>query len=378
MVTENVWSKYIDYISVSQIKTHARNPRRWVLEKVLKLPTCSSPATELGSMVHDEFEKYGRGEEYDTESLPGRLWDKYLEVSAGGKFAPQDTTQFETELRMQTSEDLPPFLGYVDSYTPSKTAPVILDYKTSGSKKYFLTEDELLYDPQMVVYAYWALQQNPTANLIYLAHVQIAYKLKREPVAITHTRASRAHIEKQYYLVTERVRSGILNTLRQLDEGLRPLEMSTLRCAECDCSFGPKSCEFRHICQRRVTPEQYCEVYEQNSDKNTRELKQALTEYAQSAIIKSEEGDTMMSVRKGQSILNLAYAVRAARNKFGNIANTWDRREHITASVVLHVEGAKPDLVLLPQHFISGTVDPDYMPIITQLKEAGFELAVHF
>ncbi len=48
----------------------------------------------------------------------------------------------------------------------------------------------------------------------------------------------------------------------------------------------------------------------------------------------------------------------------------------MTNSVVKYVQDKKPNVVLLPGHFIGGTLDPEYSPIVTQLKELEIKVAV--
>lgn len=374
----------IEHISVSQVKTHARNPRRWALQKLLKLPTAGSHYTKLGKDVHTALEEtitnnLGPGV---YNGIVGSCVDEFLEHST----VDYGMAMVEREIRMPTRPGLPPFLGYIDVFIPGPT-PRIVDHKTSRTKKYFLKEEDLQNDPQMLVYAKWALDETG-ADRCTLQHNQFAYSLKRRKFQEVVTEVTREHVEREFAKLLDEVQAGIRQTMDEYEKtGVAGL--STAKCNGCRNAFGPRSCEYYSLCCGNVTEQQYRDTYAklaEDGEVMMQPLQDALdcckmfepmvlTEKPRDVIISTKEKVMGCCQEKSNKIV-LSDVVAKAREKYANINDKWDRSDKIIAATVHHVTGQSPDIVLLPSHFINGTLDYEYQKVVTQLTEKGIQVAV--
>lgn len=365
-----LWEKYIEHISVSQVKTHERSPRRWALEKLVRLPTCDSPYTAIGKQIHDDIEQHLKGERELEDMSPHaqRLLELWREMPHG-----HDITGVETEISIKIAEDLPPFKGFIDVYGPG----FILDHKTSGSKRYFLKPDTLATDIQMMVYAYWYFT---TVGLeeeeLLLVHNQYCYKIKNNPLTQCAVTVTRAEVMDAIEQLRDKVRWGIVKTIEEFDQGLLPVG----GCGDCRCAFGPNSCEYAPICDGYATDKEYLEIHAKlREDQESVYISDMVDALHNQPLTEKEDDDIIVEKVHEEpmpKILDLTTPVKKARDKFKNINNTWDKRDAMTKAVMDFVLKDKPDLVLLPAHFIGGTVDPEYAPIVTQLKENNILTAV--
>lgn len=387
------WRKYVQHISVSQLKTHERNPRKWALEKLLKLPTCGSYATAIGKMVHTALEMYYSGQPYESHPIT----DKCITAAQEGLYwlnSYKHLYTLEQEIWLPATEgyDRPPFYGFIDVYIPEYSGaipgPMIMDHKTSRGSRYFLSDEDLKTDDQMMVYAYWAMEQSGWKYKgCYLRHNQFAYSLKRDVLRYAQAWVTADEIKEHMRDVEERVKSGILATIEKFDRaGIHSISGSA--CRNCRNAYGPNSCEFAGICDGVITSEEYKSLHGKLAgagDVNTADITEAvlnftptLTPLAESDIINIEEKDMGCCNEKLSIIQPLSIVMAAARDKYKDVTNTWDRREAMTKAVIAHIEKEDINEVSLPSHFIGGTCDPDYVPIITQLKEMGVRVYVEF
>lgn len=142
-----------DHVSASQINTFRDCPRKWWLQKIKKLSTPSSSAAEMGRRIHAVLEDYltkGQMPDNSTEGLIAQRGLEYLPLPG--------TSAVELPIHQKLPiKDAPvDVLGYVDClYLPRKEGelPIILDHKTTGSKKYTKNELEMETDVQLHVYA---------------------------------------------------------------------------------------------------------------------------------------------------------------------------------------------------------------------------------
>lgn len=368
----------IHHISVSQIRTLLRNPRKWAMEKLAKLPTCGSPQIELGKTIHEGLERLAGGDMKvlaEAEPFYKEIYEHVLE-KAEPHIMRADAV--EQEINIDNSAwGLPPILGYIDAihFDYNNSGPVLVDYKTSRTRRYFLDEDGLKRDIQLMVYAYWAFTETDWGkdlDEISVGHVQIAYSLKLKKVVNCFVTLNREDVCIAYSALMEQIKPVLTATVEAYTKhGLAGL--SAEECDSCNNAFGRDSCEFYGVCCGRYSDCQYKDAYKKLEEKGPvgrLELNEELTENEFSAIIKeSKESDNMW-------VVSLTSYVNVAREQFGNITNTWDRREAMTKAVVKALKKDGATMVILPSHFISGSLDPDYMPIVTQLKELGIKTAV--
>jgi len=401
------WKKYVDYVSVSQVKNHDRSARKWALEKLLKLPTCGSAAMELGSEIHEALELCASG--FYTQEILGTMTDTYGEISRRcvkefSENCDVDLTyaEFEVGFTQVVSEKVPPFKGFIDIYVPDyKGHPMIMDHKTSKTKKYFLDVDGLKNDAQMMVYAFWALNQNPTASGVWLQHNQFAYSLKRKVYFVTRTFVSAGEVLGFMHDLVQDLWEGILKTISKYDEGGQYSIADRSGCRACNNAYGPNSCEFNPICTGVCSIPEYKEAYKEaskdlpeGSRPHVKDLKDKIYELAaqkdlpekeEDVIIKQEskEGGTMSELKSVEEtnlmIVHLSVMMRKARERYKGLINIWDRRDAMTQAIFQYLEHYEKEpkdfIVLLPSH-MRERVAPDYEPVVTLLRERGYVVAI--
>lgn len=362
---DNLWRKYITHISASQIKTHRRSARRWAIEKLLKLPGKTSEAMEFGSRIHKIIEDMYEGRYHsDLSDLEDSIISDFMDHSYPDPAVIGPQHEVEKKIKYYLGPGLPPVVGFIDLYIEG-TIPTIVDHKTSRTRRYFLSARDLKTDIQMILYAAWALSKNLGAKGVKVVHNQIAYSLIRQKTKVVTTHICRERVDLELAKIRKEVRDGIIQTIKRFDSG-RLGAVSPVGCTTCSCAFGPNSCEYSAVCSGRATPAQFLAM----SENNREALKKDLTNQEKSDIIKVSS--------EGSMIVYLPDIVKKHRDNSAHLNSVWDRREYITAHTIKEIEDmGKIDFVLLPLHFAGG-LDPDYQPIISQLKERGQACAIQY
>jgi RecB family exonuclease len=181
----------IPHVSASQITTFRDCARKWYLQKIVKLPSPSTAATQLGGEVHAELENWLRDGTPFSEGLAGDV------AKSGAHLVPLDRP-IEIELSLDKSlpiADSPVrVLGFIDALYPAHAR--ILDHKTSSNKKYTKTPRELAHNVQLMLYGK-ALIDHTQHERVHLTHVYYGTRgaawSKRVDVTVT-----RDHIEHQW------------------------------------------------------------------------------------------------------------------------------------------------------------------------------------
>lgn len=133
--------------SASQVDTYNTCNRKWWFNKILGIETPPHPSAVIGTEVHAQLEAYL--EEKATADSLGPIARTAL------PFAPKPGTVYIE----QSIEELGlvagglPALGYIDVLDLTGDIPQVLDWKTTSNFRYAKTEDELLRNVQMSVYA---------------------------------------------------------------------------------------------------------------------------------------------------------------------------------------------------------------------------------
>lgn len=183
----------IPHVSASQIKTFRDCPRKWYLQKVVKLPSPSTAATELGGQVHAELEAWLRDGKEFSATLAGEI------AKSGAHLVPTDR---HVEIELSLAERIPisdspvKVVGFIDALYPYEPA-MILDHKTSSNKRYTKTARELAHDVQLTLYAKAYLDHAPDVDEVTLTHVYYGTRgapwSKRVDAQVT-----RDHVETQW------------------------------------------------------------------------------------------------------------------------------------------------------------------------------------
>ena len=191
-----------EHLSASQVQLFQLCPRKWWLNKIAGIPdSAPTAALELGSEVHARIEKYllGGG---DTMGPIER---------AGFHFLPKPLSLgIEHEISDFALEGVP-VRGRIDGWNASgewiddegETRPMspntteIIDWKTTSNLQYAKNASQLAVNPQMLIYAKYALKLLPELNNVRLSHGSFQTARGRGALK-TSTVCSREQVEVNY------------------------------------------------------------------------------------------------------------------------------------------------------------------------------------
>ena len=195
------------HVSASQLKTFRSCPRKWYFEKICKLPRPVSDSAELGRAVHKVLEDYLR----DKAPLGTGPLDKI--ASQNVEHLP---THAKIGVEVALHKDLPikdaplDVVGFID--VVDFLNHEVVDHKTTGAGgRYTLSAQELLSDPQMLLYGYAYLLNHPLLNRVRLTHL---YYGTKKPFSHRSTvQASREQLRAGY--------DGLVLTMEQMIEAAK-------------------------------------------------------------------------------------------------------------------------------------------------------------
>lgn len=165
--------------SASQVDTYQSCNRKWWFNKILGIEIPQHPSAAIGSEVHAQLEAYLE-EKSPADSL-GPIARTAL------PFAPKPGSVYveeSIETLGLTAAGLPA-LGYIDVLDLKSDPPQVLDWKTTSNFRYAKSEDELLRNVQMSVYAKATLAMFerldlPTPSSVRVTHVAMLTKAPHE------------------------------------------------------------------------------------------------------------------------------------------------------------------------------------------------------
>lgn len=190
-------------VSPSQINSYNDCPRLWWYQSVLGLETPQRDSAALGEAVHAQLEAY-----MDKGTLPDESTEAGSIAASGISLLPEPETCW-TELKMH-DDDIhfrwPPVVlsgipvsGYIDLCDITVTPPLVLDHKTTSDLKWAKTEEELLCDPQMILYGSFVLgacdkqdiptEEVETGHVVYLTRG--ARRARKTTVVLTREHLAR-------------------------------------------------------------------------------------------------------------------------------------------------------------------------------------------
>ena len=159
------------HVSPSQINTFKRCPRRWGFSRVAE--RTSTPATRFGTRVHEILENW-----LEHKTLPSANTDEGLCALSGISHLPMPKTDgMVVEAPLDMVYDGVTYVGRIDLLIVDGDAVTVLDHKTCSDLRWMKTEDELLDDPQRIVYSHWAAT---TQNVAHVTAKWVYYQ-KRPP-----------------------------------------------------------------------------------------------------------------------------------------------------------------------------------------------------
>ena len=165
--------------SASQVDTYQTCNRKWWFNKILGLEVPQHPSAAIGSAVHAELEAYLE-EKAPADSL-GPIARTAL------PFAPKPGSVYVEEAIESlglTAAGLPA-LGYIDVLDLKSDPPQVLDWKTTSNFRYAKSEEDLLRNVQMSVYAKATLAMFdkldlPEPKAVRVTHVAMLTKTPHE------------------------------------------------------------------------------------------------------------------------------------------------------------------------------------------------------
>lgn len=165
--------------SASQVDTYQTCNRKWWFNKILGLEVPQHPSAAIGSAVHAELEAYLE-EKAPADSL-GPIARTAL------PFAPKPGSVYVEESIESlglTAAGLPA-LGYIDVLDLKSDPPQVLDWKTTSNFRYAKSEEDLLRNVQMSVYAKATLAMFdkldlPEPKAVRVTHVAMLTKTPHE------------------------------------------------------------------------------------------------------------------------------------------------------------------------------------------------------
>ena len=143
----------LTHYSISNLKLHSTNPRRWALTYLEKWKEPASVALTFGSDVHSYIEYLLRGR---RGVIPTALsdTDKGVLNNWYRQFAPIGDIHIENKFSVMLLNNTPPLIGIVDLWYKNPLSGLhIFDHKTCKGP-YCLTAPQLLTDWQLNMYAY--------------------------------------------------------------------------------------------------------------------------------------------------------------------------------------------------------------------------------
>lgn len=233
--------------SASQISTYMACPRKWAWTYLMALRGPGTASTELGSAMHRQLENYLKGGELDFTEPAGNV------AASGLQHLPAPCTPgVEVESSFEFTERHR-WYGLKDVRIPG-LVPHVMDHKSTSSLGWAKEPEDLLTDPQAILYAKDELRQSAWSDCVDLTWIYYQTK-KPNKSKTTHLRIYEAQVETAFEVMEEAADEAldIARGARGLDgEELRGYILaSPFNAGHCE-DFG--GCQFRGLCN--LSPEQ--------------------------------------------------------------------------------------------------------------------------
>lgn len=157
-------------VSPSQIKVFKNCPRRYVYEYVEGLRGASTLAQQFGLEGHRYLENWLLEGRLPPQSAAGQVALQGIQSTALPKLG--SNYLIEQEMLIPLSLDVSLY-GRIDCVELGDI-PTIIDHKFTTSKKWVMTVDQLVLDPQAIIYASWAMLEY-NVNVVNLKWIYYIY-----------------------------------------------------------------------------------------------------------------------------------------------------------------------------------------------------------
>lgn len=162
----------LTYVSASQIQLYMDCPRKWYNTYVLGMRQPSTPAQILGTDIHTQAENFLKfGIEPDQSKKAGQIFSRGIHLLPKPK---ECVVEHGFECKVGGSSL--PIKGFIDVYYQEGFEFIILDHKTSSSKRWIKSEAELAINPQLITYAAYAFENLWDEDDITVSHVYYGTK----------------------------------------------------------------------------------------------------------------------------------------------------------------------------------------------------------
>lgn len=235
--------------SPTQISTYIECPRKWAWRRIAKIYDPPNASAALGTETHALLEKYltdGTMPDHVAHPTAAKV------ASAGLHLLPAPGTKgmlLERSFRFQSPRTHYVYNGLKDveiepgvpvvTLGADGSAPIVIDHKTTSSiDSYAKSADDLLYDPQAIIYAIDSMARFES-RLVDLRWVYYQTKGPSKSY-VTSQRIDSSHAAKVFEVI-EQVASEAASAL---DRGIEPLDLEPNPSA-CSAYGG---CPHRHRC----------------------------------------------------------------------------------------------------------------------------------
>lgn len=200
------------HVSPSQISTFARCPRKWAFSRTAE--RSETPATKFGTKVHTILEDWLLERKLPSPNTPeGRC---ALEGLPHLPMPKSDGLEIERPLLM--FYDNVKYVGRIDFIVTTKSTVTIGDHKTTKNLDYAKTVEDLLDDPQRIVYSHWAAEEFDRDEV----HAKWVYYQRHPAASITvELTESREEIADRFKKLHEKYSLPIVQS-----DGIPPMEMT--------------------------------------------------------------------------------------------------------------------------------------------------------
>jgi RecB family exonuclease len=140
------------HVSPSQINTFARCPRKWAFSRVAERN--ETPATKFGTKVHEILESW-----LLERKLPSANTQEGRCALEGLKHLPMPQSEgLHIEHPLEMEYDDVRYVGRIDFIHVAEAGITVGDHKTTKDLSYAKTEEDLLDDPQRIIYSHFIAQ----------------------------------------------------------------------------------------------------------------------------------------------------------------------------------------------------------------------------
>jgi PD-(D/E)XK nuclease superfamily len=236
-----------EYIfSASQITTFNECKRKWAWDRIAKIPRATHPSAAKGTRCHSQWERYLTTGETPRHALDDGSLDEtgaIAEVSLDDLPQPFRTPGLEVEQKFAFSSPRTGYIyrGFIDFRYPLRDGWALVgDHKTTSNLAYAKTPEDLLTDPQAIIYAVETMAYYKVPNVrLHWNYVSTKRPYRSLPVyqemSSPHAVAAFLGIEE-----TAGIMAGILDTVGADD--ILSLEPNLSACN----SYG--GCPYRFKC----------------------------------------------------------------------------------------------------------------------------------